>query len=111
MDISYRDRRLEKLGNDSRHAIRKLGDVQARRLRRRLDDLGAASNLEEMRRLPGRCHELTGNLAGVFSLDLEHPMRLLFIPQDDPPPTKPDGGLDWRAVEAVEILAIEDTHG
>jgi hypothetical protein len=54
---------------------------------------------------------LTGVLSKTLSLDLEHPYRLLFIPQEQPPPVKADGGLDWSAVDAVEIISIEDTHG
>ena len=64
-----------------------------------------------MRNLPGRCHELLGDLKGVLSIDLVHPQRLLFVPQEVPPPKKPDGGLDWTRVEAIEITSIEDTHG
>jgi hypothetical protein len=41
---------------------------------------------------------------------LDHPYRLIFIPADDPIPTKDDGGLDWSKVTAVEILEIADTH-
>jgi proteic killer suppression protein len=35
---------------------------------------------------------------------------LILIPADDPVPRKPDGGLDWAAVSAVEVLEIADTH-
>lgn len=79
-------------------------------MQRRLDDLRAAANLEVMRTLPGRCHELTGDRAGQLSLDLDHPSRLIFIPANDPIPRKEDGGLDWSKVTEVKILAIEDTH-
>ncbi|WP_419934156.1 killer suppression protein [Candidatus Palauibacter sp.] len=79
-------------------------------MRRRLDDLRAADNLEVMRGLPGRCHELRGQRAGVLSLDLHHPYRLLFEPADEPVPRKVDGGLDWGRVVAVRILGVEDTH-
>ena len=83
----------------------------ARVLRTRLDDLQAADVLEDMRRLfPGRCHELKGSRAGELSLDLAHPMRLIFEPDYDPVPSKEDGGLDWSRVTAVLILAVEDTH-
>jgi plasmid maintenance system killer protein len=88
-----------------------VGHRQAQVLRRRLDDLRAAPTLATMRALPGRCHELTGNRAGQISLDLVHPMRLIFEPADDPPSIKPDGGLDWKGNRAVRILSVEDTHG
>jgi len=42
--------------------------------------------------LLGTLHPLTGDLKGTFSLDLEHPLRLLFEPDHDPP------------------LLLEDTH-
>lgn len=58
----------------------------------------------------GTCHELKGELAGVLSLDLRHPYRLLFEPADEPVPVKPDGGLDWAGVTTVRILGVEDTH-
>lgn len=110
MEISFRNRKLEKLANDYNYARKKLGVVQANRLSRRLDDLAAAANLEMVRQVHRRFHELKGDLKGTFSLDLEHPYRLLIVPQVSPPPTKPDGGIDLSAIEAVEIIAIADTH-
>jgi len=60
---------------------------------------------------PARCHELTGDRKGQLSVDLKHPYRLIFEPNNDPRPSKPDGGLDWAMVSAVRILEITDTHG
>ena len=58
-----------------------------------------------------RCHELTqGERKGHLSVDLDHPYRLIFIPNHNPVPKKPDGGLDWKQVTAITILGIEDTH-
>jgi plasmid maintenance system killer protein len=108
--ITFQDERLRKLCNDSRALVRTYGPRQAEVLRRRLDQLQAANSLGVMRTLPGRCHELTADRAGQLSLDLVHPMRLLFEPAEDPPPAKEDGGLDWGRVEAVRIIGIEDTH-
>jgi len=65
----------------------------ARRISQRLDDLAAAETLEIVCALPGRCHELHGDLCGVLSLDLDHPYRLLIEPTE-PAPRLPDGGLD-----------------
>ncbi|MCZ0934170.1 MAG: killer suppression protein [Gemmatimonadetes bacterium] len=110
MDVVFKTKRLEKQCNSIQTGTRVWGADGARRVRRRLDDLRAAENLEVMRRLPGRCHELRGELAGVLSLDLRHPYRLLFEPADEPVPVKPDGGLDWAGVTVVRILGVEDTH-
>ena len=72
--------------------------------------LAAAPNLSEMRNLPGRCHELTADRAGAFAVDLHQPWRLLFRPSEEPAPTKPDGGIDWQAIETITILEVVDYH-
>jgi proteic killer suppression protein len=78
----------------------------------RLDEIRAANTLEDLRCLPqARCHELVGDRKGQVSVDLNHPYRLIFVPANDPAPTRPDGGLDWGRVTAVLILGVEDTHG
>lgn len=83
----------------------------ANKLQQRLMELNAAETLADISHLPPpRCHELTGDRSGQFSVDLEHPYRLLFIPADDPIPLKDDGGVDLSQVREVEIIGIEDTH-
>lgn len=67
--------------------------------------------MDVFRTLPGRCHELKGDRKGQLSLDLEHPLRLIFMPSDESVIKKEDGGLDWCSVKAVEIIDVEDTHG
>lgn len=89
---------------------RKCGPKQARRLYQRLDDLAAAGTLAEMFFLPGRFHPLTGDRAGQFALDLDHPNRLILEPDHNPIPRKKDGGIDVAAVTAVRIIAVEDYH-
>lgn len=86
--------------------------MAAKKLGLRLDDLAAAGCLEDMRLLPGRCHELTGNLAGLLALGLVGSQRLILEPADEPTPRKDDGGLDWSNVLRVRIVRIEeDYHG
>lgn len=112
MEISFRTKKLEKQCCDSKVANKKLGADQATKLRRRLDDMRAAANLGALRPpFPGRCHELKADRAGQLSIDLVHPYRLVFSPSADPPPERPDGGLDWDLVTSVTITGIEDTHG
>lgn len=86
------------------------GPEQADRIRRRLDELRAAPSLLTMQTLPGRTHELTGDLNGLLSIDIKHPYRLLFEPVGAHV-RKEDGGLDWAKVTAITIVGVEDTHG
>lgn len=110
MDIVFKNKKFEKECNNQKLLQKQHGQIRAKRIRRRLDDLRAADVLEDMRNLPGRCHELIGDRAGQLSLDLDHPYRLIFEPADNPIPLKPDGGIDWKKVTAIKIIGVEDTH-
>ena len=96
--------------NEEKRLVRRHNNQRAKLIRRRLDELRAASNLDVMRSLPGRCHELKGDRSGQLSLDLDGPYRLLFRPAQNPPCQKPDGGLDWKLVVAVILVGVVDTH-
>ena len=110
MDIVFKNNKFEKECNNQRLLEKQHGKERAKRIRRRLDDLRAANVLEDMRNLPGRCHELLHDRSGQLSLDLDHPYRLIFESTNEPIPTKPDGGIDWTKVTAVMILGVENTH-
>jgi plasmid maintenance system killer protein len=111
LKIHFDDSKLQKACNNSRLLKKQHGEKRAKRIRRRLDDLLAAESLEDMRPpWPGRCHELTGNRKGEFSLDLDHPYRLIFVPDHYPISLKPDGGIDWKEITSVLITGVEDTH-
>lgn len=110
MVILFQSSSFQKECNDYKLLKKRQGDLRAKKIRQRLDDLTAAPNLETMKTLPGRCHELKGDHHGQLSLDLDHPWRLIFVPADNPPAVKPDGGMDWGKVRVVKILGIEDTH-
>lgn len=110
MDIVFKYKKFKEECNDQRLLEKRYGQKRARRIRQRLDDLRATELLEDMRNLPGRCHELLHNRAGQLSLDLDHPYRLIFEPASEPIPTRSDGGIDWNKVTAVRILGVEDTH-
>jgi plasmid maintenance system killer protein len=110
MDLTFKKQKFKEECNNQRLLERKNGKERAKRIRRRLDDLRAANVLEDMRNLPGRCHELKGDRAGQLSLDLDHPYRLIFEPGNEPVPIKPDGGIDWKMVTVIRIIGIEDTH-
>ncbi len=110
MNILFKTSRLRKICNDDRLRVREHGQVRANKIKLRLDELLAASVLEELRHLPGRCHELTKNRKGELAVDLDHPYRLIFRVANDPVPLKKDGGLDWSNVTAIEITEIVDYH-
>lgn len=100
--------------NQAKEMVKAYGPLRAKKLRLVLTSLRAAPNLAAFAppmSPPHRCHELTGNLKGKLSLDLDHPYRLLFVPEHVPLPQREEGGLDWSQVTAVTIKGVEDTHG
>ena len=110
MNIQFRDKDFQNECNNNKLLIKHHGTIRARKIRQRLDELVAAENLDAMKSLPGRCHELKKNRRGQLSLDLDHPWRLIFVPADQPPALKTDSGIDWNNVRMIEIIGVEDTH-
>jgi plasmid maintenance system killer protein len=110
VDVLFANKKLQKLCESRRALQRDHGQSCARKLMGRLQDLEASTSLEDMRTLPGSCHELAGDRAGQLAIRLSDGKRLIFEPAENPPPAKPDGGLNWTEVTAVRVLAIEDYH-
>ena len=113
MDISFKSTKLEKEFNEGKRLEKVHGVIRAKKIGIRLAEFRAASSLYDFwppKTGPGRCHELTGERKGQLSVDLDHPYRLILIPNHKPIPRKPDGGLDWKQVTAIMIIGIEDTH-
>lgn len=109
MQIAFANKTIQRLCQEDKHQLKQLGAKRAKRLKVRLSELRAVENVRQLRF--GGPHALTGDRAGQYSVDLDGPMRLLFEPTDQPPPTLPAGGIDWQQVNSVRLLEIEDTHG
>ncbi len=80
-------------------------------MKRRLDSMFVANNLEEFNALPGNCHPLTADRKGQWAVALDHPKRLVFEPIGDPLPISKDGRLDCTKVTAVRLMEVVDYHG
>jgi plasmid maintenance system killer protein len=114
MEITFATNKLRKQCNESKTMIKAHGSQRAKKLMIIMTSLRAVANLGLFAppySPPHRCHELTGNMKGLISLDLDHPYRLIIKPVNDPKPERPEGGLDWSKVTAIEIQGVEDTHG
>lgn len=110
MDITFENRKLERLANDDKLGLKKLGKVRFKKFKQRLDQIKASKTLEDVRNQPGRFHELTENRKGEWACDLDQPYRLIFRPQEDPIPMDDDGKYIWVEILGVEIIEIEDYH-
>lgn len=109
MQIHFHNRKLRKLCEDSREAVRRLGSNSAKKLQSRLSDIEAAANVKELPLL-GNPHSLVGDRQGQFAISLAGGKRLVFKPSHNPVPKKDDGGINWTLVTSVTIVFIGDYH-
>ncbi len=110
MDISYENKRIQKACSSIATMQKEFGPVRAKTLNVRLSQLQKVGNLESLRHDPGHWHELGQDRAGQIATSIGGPFRLILKPTDDPPPMKPDGGLDWSRITTVTIIEIVDYH-
>ncbi len=106
MQIVYADKELATCAGDKSFAVKKLGHRRANIYWARLETLKQTCNLGELKNMPGRFHELTGNRAGQWACDLDHPYRLIFKPL-----INNEGNIVGLIVEqTVSIMEIVDYH-
>ena len=111
MEVSFANRGLQRACSSAKESQKRWGERLARKLQQRLMELKAADTLSDICHVPpARCHELGGSRAGQLSVDLDHPYQLIFVPDYDPAPRKPDGGLDRTRVTRIVVLEVCDTH-
>ena len=114
MDIYVRGNKLRRAVQDEAVRKRRYGADMAKKLMLRLSVLRAADSLADFwppKSGPECCHELKGDRAGTFSVDLQQPYRLLFTPTAATlPPDRSDEQQRWKSIASIDILAIEDTH-
>lgn len=113
MELTITDKKLRRAIEDGSLQGR-YGAQMAKKITLRLASLRAAESLGDFwppKSGPERCHELIGDLAGMFSVDLKQPFRLLFKPVEPIPPTdRSNEQQRWKIITSIEIVAIEDTH-
>jgi len=115
VQISTRDKGLKAALESDRECLRHFGADMCKKLRLRFAALKAAVSLADFwppNSGPERCHELKGDKAGVFSIDVKQPYRLLVSPiEESRPEDRSDEQDRWSNITAIELLTVEDTHG
>jgi len=83
---------------DACEAEKKHGEKMAEKIQLRVDQIEAATSVEEMIQFRiGRCHQLTGNRKNQYAVDLIHPYRLVFERKG-------------KEVQIAHIMEIVDYH-
>ena len=98
MELTYKNKKIERVCTNAGIAERTYGREMACKISQRIDEIKAAETVEMMIRFHiGRCHPLVQDRKGQFAVDLVHPYRLIF---------KKDG----NEIQIVKILEIVDYH-
>ena len=111
MEISFANGGLERICRSETNLVRVYGPRRARAIQARLLTLEGAATLSEVPITPPeRRHQLTGNRDERYAVDITQPYRLVFVPDHDPIPRRPDGGIDTDQVTAILIAEVVDYH-
>ena len=98
MDITYSNKKIEKVCTNAKMAERTYGREMADKIHQRIDEICAADTVEMMVKFHiGRCHTLKQNRKGQYAVDLVHPYRLVFEKNGE-------------KIQIANILGIVDYH-
>ena len=79
MEITFRTRQLERCYLHFQFAVRTFGDVVARKYVERVTIIKLSRSIDDLKKLSGlRCHQLTGDRAGQWAVNLTGFYRLIF---------------------------------
>ncbi len=114
MIINIFNRKLKRCIESDTERKKNFGAEMSKKIRLRLDALAAAKSLADFwppNSGPERCHELKGDLAGTFSIDIKQPYRLLFKSVEVARKDESQDKLQlWREIDEIILVGIEDTH-
>jgi proteic killer suppression protein len=114
MEILVSNNKLRRTLESDAAMQKHYGTDMAKKIKLRLSSLAAAETLADFwppNSGPERCHELIGDMKGIFSTDVKQPYRLLFKPVGEIKAEEIDLFQYWREVTTVDIIGIENTHG
>lgn len=98
MEIIYKNKQLMKICTDFSYAVKKHGTKIAEKIHMRIDEIGAAENVELMIKYKiGGCHQLKHNRKNQYAMHVVHPYRIVFE-------------VDGDKVQVANIQEIVDYH-
>lgn len=111
MKVRFRRKKLGDICNSRNELIAKFGADNAAKIMSRLFELHSVDNLGQIpTHKPSRLHQLHGDREGQYAVDLKHPFRLVFEPENNPLPYNTDGSLDLTGITEIIIIEVVDYH-
>lgn len=110
MNIFYRRNKLEKQLSNASEIKRAFG-VLAKRISQRKTEIEDSDTLAILMQIPAaKCHPLTADKRGQWSVHISGNFRIIFEIADNPIPLRDDGSVDTESVKRIYIIDIEDYH-
>ena len=110
MEITFKDRKLEKIVDNPRK-LRRHFNQAAENIERRLETLNDVENLSHVSTKPPiRRHLLTGDFKGCYAVDVTGQLRIVFEIDHDLIPRLADNSVDLEHVTKICIIGIYDYH-
>jgi plasmid maintenance system killer protein len=107
MYITFRDERQRCNFENIKWLTKRYGEQNARLLVRRLQELKASENLEQLMQSGiGRIERLKGNLKGKLSMRIDGKLRLLFEPVFE----EGQETLSAARIDKIRIMSVVDYH-
>lgn len=111
IEIVYKSRKTEKICRDKEYARKKYGDLICQKLYAAINYIENAQSLNDIACYPTyQLHQLIGNRANQFAIDLGRKLgyRLIFTP--NPPISEEDNKLDFsskcKIVKSIILLEV-----
>ena len=101
MIVGYKNTQEERFYANENALVRDYGKITARKIGQRISELVAADNPQQLPK-NARFHEHNGKRKGLFSIDLNHPFRLIVQPTC--------AYTSWIEITSVKIYEIIDPH-
>lgn len=105
MELSYKTDKLQKLCEDinyNKELVKKYGPDVAEKLPKRIKELKAFNSLNDVpTSLPYRRHKLSGNLNGMFVVNITGQYRLIFRQKENNIIIE-----DLRKIKEIEIMEV-----
>lgn len=106
--LAFSTKALRSLCECQAKAERELGLKVAKKLRERLADIRAASNITEL--VAGHPREIEGNRLPNYAIDLADGYRMVLCANHNDIPRTKTRRVDWSKVSRVRIHIIEVAH-
>lgn len=111
MNITFKNKRLEKSITDPKASVKAYGKIKAKKIKQRYQEMLASENLEALSKIPAAyLHPLVGDRKGQWAVKITGNERLCFILEHDPVPLLEDKSVDKKAVTDIRIVFVGDYH-